>query len=515
PGFRPNFSDSSYRRIAHSNNRLLELEQELLEQHHQPKKQKPKSKRSRIKSQVFDTGEAITLQYNSKVYPIPAPKTTIISTSEPELIVTPPQVFSNPEILEDISPEVNEVKSQNSTHPTGAGGEVTSSFSNEDLCLAPKTFRVEKPGFRTNNLDKNSLSQAAESISEIEPKFNDIQAEDLPPILPEFNPEREEKPATLIPPKEQSVNDQNNPHAIFDRMGKNMAYATTFDVGTIELEQLFDEFDSTLDQEEQVNQSHSFSQRQDNLELEQRFDEFDRALELEEQLNNGDSIAKIDSPSEILLEKANMETEEPEDIDREETEEITSKLGTKAIQNQNQSSMITPLEIQQPELVQPLNPANELDTQNLPEFDLKLEAVLLRSGLNLISLIVWLINLLCRTQIKFNPEIKLKSTSSPISDDNQENNPEKTPNDQIIDISQSDLNNVISPLILSSQQSVFLATATPMEFLTPNRDPLTGMLYDELTQQNSYSLTDSLNSIAAKEKITNRSNLDIKPYYFP
>ncbi|MGK7953863.1 MAG: hypothetical protein AB4063_01135 [Crocosphaera sp.] len=376
--------DNSDRRISHRNNRLLELEKELLEEQRQPKKQKRKSKRSQIKSQVFDTGEAITLEYNSEVYLISAPKTTIISTSETEFLVTPPPVLSNSESLENISPE-----------------------------------------------DQKSLSQATEVISEIEPTFNHLQAEDIPLIPAEFNTEREKKSAKLISLKEESRHDQNNPHAIFDRMGNNMAYATTFDVGTIELEKLFDDFDSTLDQEEQVNQSHSFSQKQDNLELEQRFDQFDRALELEEQLNNSDSIAENNYPSEILWEKMDIETEEPEDIEREETDIITSKLATKAIENQNQSSIIAPLEIQQPKLTQPLSLASELDTQNIPEFDLNLKAFIFRSGLNIISLIVWLINLVCRNQINFNSEIKLKSASLPISHGNQENTPQKTSNDKI------------------------------------------------------------------------------------
>lgn len=40
---------------------------------------------------------------------------------------------------------------------------------------------------------------------------------------------------------------RDHPHAIFDRIGRNMAYATTFDLGTLELQNRFNEFDRQLD----------------------------------------------------------------------------------------------------------------------------------------------------------------------------------------------------------------------------------------------------------------------------
>jgi Bacterial EndoU nuclease len=50
--------------------------------------------------------------------------------------------------------------------------------------------------------------------------------------------------AQSVPPKKSS------PHDIFDQMGKNMAHATAFDLGTFSLEQRFDEFDRLLDEQE-------------------------------------------------------------------------------------------------------------------------------------------------------------------------------------------------------------------------------------------------------------------------
>ncbi len=42
----------------------------------------------------------------------------------------------------------------------------------------------------------------------------------------------------------------SNAHSVFDQMGKNMAYANSFDLGTISLQQRFDEFDRILEAEE-------------------------------------------------------------------------------------------------------------------------------------------------------------------------------------------------------------------------------------------------------------------------
>jgi hypothetical protein len=65
-------------------------------------------------------------------------------------------------------------------------------------------------------------------------------------------------PPTSTPLPEPPVPAEARPfaysHAIFDQMAENMAYANSFDLGTISLEQQFDEFDRLLDQAEQQHQ---------------------------------------------------------------------------------------------------------------------------------------------------------------------------------------------------------------------------------------------------------------------
>lgn len=60
------------------------------------------------------------------------------------------------------------------------------------------------------------------------------------------------------PPVEPEPTSTSRSHAVFEQMGKNMAHATEFDRGTVDLslEQRFDEFDRFLDQEESKSDRH-------------------------------------------------------------------------------------------------------------------------------------------------------------------------------------------------------------------------------------------------------------------
>jgi hypothetical protein len=63
--------------------------------------------------------------------------------------------------------------------------------------------------------------------------------------------------AESVPPKKSS------PHDIFDQIGKNMAHATAFDLGTFSLEQKFDEFDRLLD--EKKNESSGYAKEDEEI----------------------------------------------------------------------------------------------------------------------------------------------------------------------------------------------------------------------------------------------------------
>ncbi len=445
--------------ISSRNNRLLVLEQELFGQQRKPQKRKRKSKRSRVQSQVFDTGEPIELQYNGEIFPNSAPQTSVVSISKEVVGV------------DQLEIEGSEAKLSTLAEPVGYHSEVSEEMSPEG---------------------ENSLSETAELISEIETKSYPLKAEDIPTILAELNTNSEEKPPTITSPQLESKSDRNNPHAIFDQMGKNMAYATAFDFGTIELEQLFDEFDQTLDQEEQVNKGHSVSLEQSNLELEQRFHEFDQTLDQEEQVNKGHSVSLEQSDRHLELEQLELEqrtdefdhaleleVQEFRSSEVPEVEEFTESNFMPTVANAvtpaTDISIATPTIPATPITVvnSPLL-ATQLDSNTLPEFDSKFNVFIFRTGINLISLIHGLINLLCRTQIHFRPEIERQSTPSSLPYSDQGKKEEEDPNSPTIEISKNNFNN-------------FTDEISPFIFL------LTGMPNPELfTRHNSYPLSEGV-----------------------
>lgn len=68
------------------------------------------------------------------------------------------------------------------------------------------------------------------------------------------------QPPSPPPSQAQSVASQSaSPQDIFSQMGRSMTHATAFDLGTISLQQTFNEFDDILDQQEQA---HSFSEEE-------------------------------------------------------------------------------------------------------------------------------------------------------------------------------------------------------------------------------------------------------------
>lgn len=59
----------------------------------------------------------------------------------------------------------------------------------------------------------------------------------------------------------------SNAHSVFDRMGKNMAFANSFDLGTISLQQRFDEFDRILEAEESAFSASKLKAKKAKTEL--------------------------------------------------------------------------------------------------------------------------------------------------------------------------------------------------------------------------------------------------------
>ena len=188
----------------HVNNRLLQLEQDILgkyrskesqtktsqartlrvEKHksdriissknkssleQQPQRQKPKSKGSRVKSQVFDTGEAIILQYNSEVFPIPTPPTPVISLPEKTSMVETLPIQDLPVDREKSAIlSIDDSDKSPSLTETSISDKIEA--STPELPVVPETVvSNSKISTETDRETEDSLSQAAELISKIVP----------------------------------------------------------------------------------------------------------------------------------------------------------------------------------------------------------------------------------------------------------------------------------------------------------------------------------------------------------
>ncbi|MEL6501611.1 MAG: hypothetical protein AAFQ23_09435 [Cyanobacteria bacterium J06623_1] len=285
-----------------SGNRLLQLEQYLFKRYRpqklrksvslaagdrlfKPQKQQqsappsqspPSRQHSRVKSQVFDTGEAIILQYRSKVLNPTTPTTAAVELADPTTTV------------EQLS--MTDVSSNEAQPPSLSVEDLlpSSSFVATNTTPEIPTEKAPEP--------QQSLSQAAELMAQIDSQPYPLEPEAIPAILGKLEPP--DAPETLAKSPAPPESDRQNPHAIFDRLGKNMAFATNFDVGTIELEELFTEFDHTLDRQEKADRDSSVTEASSNLALAQRFDEFDRILEAD---NNNPQETEPENPPETEI----------------------------------------------------------------------------------------------------------------------------------------------------------------------------------------------------------------------
>ena len=64
--------------------------------------------------------------------------------------------------------------------------------------------------------------------------------------------------------KSQITEADERPHDVFDRMGHNMSYANSFDLGSISMEQRFEELDEAIDNEEQNIQARANTAQKKN-----------------------------------------------------------------------------------------------------------------------------------------------------------------------------------------------------------------------------------------------------------
>ncbi len=78
---------------------------------------------------------------------------------------------------------------------------------------------------------------------------------------------------------EEKLTPKGNPHAVFDKMSEGMNYANTFDLGSINLEQTFDEFDAAIERAREEKQQAHFRRNDQIQESRQAIEEAEPARE--------------------------------------------------------------------------------------------------------------------------------------------------------------------------------------------------------------------------------------------
>jgi len=274
-------------------NSLFALEQGLFsdkiseQQSHQPtEKKKKKPKQRRQEARAFDFGEAIQLQYDGDAYPTATPAAVSFSASnsfaseledeslpfeveafevDKEVVpvskqVTPKQETPvQPAIKQEVNPKPMEVKPVKAT-----------------IVPASEQPKSDRPVKQITTVEptspKEKLSDAQEFAADLQAILNgektyDSQQKQVvsssppaqPPAAPTPHPHDifDQGQAAIPPQKSAEPVQMSRSHAVFDQMGQNMAHATDFDQGTLDLalEQRFDEFDRLLDEDEDKNQS--------------------------------------------------------------------------------------------------------------------------------------------------------------------------------------------------------------------------------------------------------------------
>ncbi|MGD1910561.1 MAG: hypothetical protein ACFB2X_06825 [Rivularia sp. (in: cyanobacteria)] len=221
--------NKKYQRIAkmlnyeHSaNNKILELQQSLSKVScNKQKRQKRNHKKSRsqkAQAMTFDYNEAIEIQYQGDSFAASLDYTTTEQTD-----------FDLDNDISTIEVESFEVEENNHQTPEKIIPEVLPPASQEDT----ESFETEI----------QAILSGAKVYEPKQPKKTDTSS-----LSQTKNNNQQTNTPKLQPPSPQPQTE--NPHAIFDKIAQNMAYANSFDLGTISLEKRFDEFDSLLDAQE-------------------------------------------------------------------------------------------------------------------------------------------------------------------------------------------------------------------------------------------------------------------------
>ncbi|BAZ11127.1 hypothetical protein NIES4071_29530 [Calothrix sp. NIES-4071] len=205
--------------VSSPQGQLWKLEQNLCARKHKKQQQNEKPVNKEVVSMAFDFDEPIELHYNG----ITIPATVSYKTTEQPYYKT----------FEALDTEVESFDVTDTEVPIHAYETSQSSDNFEKRHQANGSEENNKPSQEL--LDKSEFAADLSVILD-EEKVDANEAPNITPVIPQ--------PAT------QQFS-QVKSHSIFDQVAENLAYANSFDLGTLTLEQRFDEFDRILDQHKQ------------------------------------------------------------------------------------------------------------------------------------------------------------------------------------------------------------------------------------------------------------------------
>ncbi|MDH6083611.1 hypothetical protein [Umezakia ovalisporum] len=268
-------------------NSLFALEQGLFgdktseKQSHQPTEKK-KPKEPREEARAFDFDEAIEFQYDGDAFPTATPEVRSFSKSnsfaselEDESLPFEVEGF---EVDKDVIPVskpvtakretpvqreiVEDVTSQPKMQPVKATVVPSSEIPLKSAHPVKQSTTVEPTPSKEELSDAQAFAADLQAILNGEKTYDSEQKQVVPtssiappaPAAPTPHPhDIFDKGQAAIPPQKPAEPVQmSRSHGVFDQMGKNLAHATNFDQGTVDLalEMRFDEFDRVLDREE-------------------------------------------------------------------------------------------------------------------------------------------------------------------------------------------------------------------------------------------------------------------------
>ncbi|QSJ14838.1 hypothetical protein JYQ62_23485 [Nostoc sp. UHCC 0702] len=204
----------------------------------------PLSPKPTIQRQVFDDNEPIHLQYHSSSFPRADPP---IRDNAPL-----PQEVATVSDTREVAKSLDEGKSE---------AIPSVSFTTRQLADAdqPSPDKQQPPAVPDTN--KPSLPKS--------PTLEELATALLEIINQQNRPSVEVATGSTNLSLPQPEINANSGNTVSQQISLDMPYATEFDLGTIELEQLFDTFDREIEQTEPAKV----------IDLKQRFEEFDHALD--------------------------------------------------------------------------------------------------------------------------------------------------------------------------------------------------------------------------------------------